>query len=285
MPDETACLGFCFFDHQLFYAVRSSDEKMQLRHIGAVDFNFNIVEALAANKDGRMKSVRAGVNELTDRFDVNKLNILLPPVLECWATLPKRVHDDAREREAYINILMNGIPRKHIHPSWFALSNQDYRLLRLRADQTLEGIRTLADGIGKVDFLSTFEVGQQWIEHAHPGGSLLTISSFHQCLSVSSFILGKLRGVTYLTFDDINDLPYLWLQKARDLSWMQGLHENIQVCGHAADDIIKILHSYLDDAGVITKMDSLEKMQVSADEQTYGFDLAKAYPAVMLALT
>jgi hypothetical protein len=65
---------------------------------------------------------------------------------------------------------------------------------------------------------------------------------------------------------------------------MSGLHEMICVSGCRADQVIEILRPSLDKAGAIRKMDSLEKIGVKADEQTYGFDLARAYPAVMMAL-
>jgi hypothetical protein len=284
MPEDNTCLGLCFFNNQLFYAVGSSEDEAYLRHIGAVNFNFNLAQALFSDETEKIEGLRSSVRDLIDRFDVHDLSILLHPRSECWATLPKRVYDDADEREAYINILMNGMKRKHIHSAWHSLSNQNYRLLRLRTDHAMRGLERLTVGMGSIGFSSAFEVGESWIGHARPGGSFLTIGRFNNCISISSYMLGKLRGATYLMFDDLEDLPYLWLRSAEDLTWLQGLHEQIQVYGYQAHSIIEVLQSFWDDEGAVVKMDTLEKMQVRAEETTYGFDLALAYPAIMLAL-
>lgn len=284
MPKNNACLGICFFGNQLFYAISNASLDPRLTRIGAVDFNFDIAEALTANRENHLEGLRGSVSELLKRYDAPHLRLLLYPSMECWATLPKLVYDDAGEREAYINILMDGGERKNTHPAWHTLSNENFKLLQLRSDHSMEGIQALTAGLPQVGYASAFEIGEIWIEHARPGGSFLTVTAFENCLSVSSFILGKLRGATFIEFDEPEDLPYLWLQKARDLAWMQGLHEQIQVYGHRAFRIIDILEPFWDEAATVTKMDTLDKMQVEADENTYGFDLALAYPAIMLAL-
>ncbi|HYW34219.1 MAG TPA: hypothetical protein VE868_02325 [Balneolaceae bacterium] len=284
MPYDNVCLGLCFFDQQLFYAVSAPEQRSYLRRIGAIDFNFNIGEALFSVAEEKIAGIRSSIDDLINRFGIQQLQILVYPHLECWATLPKLVYDNADERESYINILMNGVERKHIRPAWYELSNQNFKLLQLRTDHGMKGLEKLTGGLAEVGFSSAFEMDERWIQHAKPGGSILTICGFSNCIAICSFILGKLRGVTYITFDDAEDLPYLWLQKSQDLPWMQGLHEHIHVCGRRAQKIIEILQPFLDDAGVITKMDSLEKIQVRADERTYGFDLSLAFPAIMLAL-
>lgn len=284
MPEDKACLGLCFFDHQLFYGVSSSENEAYLRHIGAVNFNYNLAQALFSNETAKIEGLRSSVHDLIKRFEVHNVSILLHPRWECWATLPKRVYDDAGEREAYISILMNGMERKNIHPAWQPLSNQNYKLLCLRTAHAMRGLETLTAGMGNIGFSSAFEVGKSWIEHARPGGSFLTIGQFNNCIAVSSYMLGKLRGATYITFDDLEDLPYLWLQSTKDLTWMQGLHEQIQVYGYEVNSIVEVLQSFWDDESAITRMDTLDKIQVHADETTYGFDLALAYPAIMLAL-
>ena len=284
MPHNSDCLGLCFFGDQLFYGVHAAGNGNRVKHIGAVDFNFDVADSLYSNKESNIKGLRSSIRDLKERFDARHLHILLHPDRECWATLPKLVYDNADERQSYINILMNGMARSHIHPSWHSLSNENYKLLQLRSDHMLEGVQELTTGMSDVGFSSAFEIGELWINHAQPGGSFLTVGAFNGCISVGSFILGKLRGATYIEFDDPEDLPYLWLQKAEHLSWMQGLHEQIQVYGLRSHRIIEILKPFWDDAGTITKMDTLEKMQISAEEETYGFDLALAYPAIMLAL-
>ena len=284
MPQSSDCLGLCFFGNQLFYGVNNAEHDTELERIGAIDFNFDVARSLYSNQQQNIEGLRNSVQDLKDQFNARHLHILINPDMECWATLPKLVYDTAEEREAYINILMNGLERKYIHPSWHNLSNENFKLLQLRTDHMLKGIQSLTAGLSDVGFSSAFEIGEMWIRHAHPGGSFLVVGAFKGCISVSSFILGKLRGATYIEFDDPEDLPYLWLQQAKDLPWMQGLHEQIQVFGQQSYRVIEILESFWDDAGTVTKMDTLDKMQVTADEQTYGFNLALAYPAVMLAL-
>src|SRR5699024_9562163 len=128
-----------------------------------------------------------------------------------WTSVPKIVYDDADEREKHISILMSGVNRKSIQPTWYNLSNQDYKFLLLRNESSLQGIKTLAAGTPTADLISDFEIGARWVQHANPGGSFMTICCFNNCISVASFILGKLRGAVFINFDDIEDLPYLWL--------------------------------------------------------------------------
>ncbi len=285
MSEDNRSLGICFFGNQLFYAVCESEKRPFVSRLGAADFNFDIPQALLNFNERHIAGLRETLNDLTGRHGVHHVDLLVHPALECWSTVPRLVYDDAEERRAYINILMNGRPRRHIHPAWFSLSNDNFKLLRLRTDRTLKGINMLTEGLSGTGFSSSFEMGERWIDHTKPGGSFLTISVFGHFISVSSSILGKLRGATYIEFDELHDLPYLWLQRARDLQWMQGLHEQIQVYGYRAHRIIDTLGSFWDEAGAVIKMDTLEDMQVRAEEETYGFDLSLAYPAVLLALS
>lgn len=284
MPGTNACLGLCFFDHQLFYAVRNLKQPAHFARIGAIDFNFNVANIVRSQQSDFIPGLRRTIQDIKNRFEIRHVRLLINPALECWTVLPKLVYDDATEREAHINILMNGRSRKEIHPAWHDLSKDNFKLMRLRTNSTLENPRAITRDFSSVDFVSAFEIGNEWIQHTRPGGSFLMVGCFQNCLSVCSYILGKLRGATFIRFEDPDDLPYLWLQRARELSWMQGLHEQIQIYGHEAYHIIEILQAFWDDAGTVTKMDSLDKMQVTADEDTYGFDLERAYPAVMLGL-
>src|SRR5699024_10974670 len=229
MQNKNVCLGLCFFENQLFYAVSSPKQRTHLDRVGAVDFNFDVAEAIFSNNAHQLQQLRKALDSLKEHYQTKQLRLLSYPTTECWTILPRLVYENAKEREAHINILMRGIERNQVHPTWHRLSNESYKLLQLRTDKSLEGTQALTADFCKVDFLSAVEVGDHWIAHAHPGGSLLTVCCFKGCISVSSFILGKLRGTTYIEFDHPEDLPYLWLQHARELSWMQGLHEQIQV--------------------------------------------------------
>ncbi|HLR77053.1 MAG TPA: hypothetical protein VK106_05290 [Balneolaceae bacterium] len=277
-------LGLCFFNNRLFYAVNDPGKKAHLKHIGAIDFSFNVPHALFKYTGRHTAHLKEAVNRLKERFGFSHLQVLLHPQTECKTVLPKLVYDNAEEREAHINILMNGVKRNKIHTSWHSLSNEKFKLLKLQTDDSLRGPLAITEGQPNVHLLSTFEIGEHWISHARPGGSILTVCCYKNCVAVSSYILGKLRGTTHLPFDEIGDLPYFWLQQSKVYPWMKGLHEQIQVFGYQADKIIDLLQPFWDDAGAITKMDSLEKIDVTADEKTYSFDLASAYPVIMMAL-
>ncbi len=277
-------LGICFFDNRLFFAVGRSQEKAEIDHIGAVDFNFDVASALFEAQQHALANLGNTIRHLKDRFNFTHLNVLLHPRGECRTILPKIVYDNSEEREAHINILMSGVKRKHIHTSWHSLSNEKYWLLKLQTDAAMQGIENFTNGYSNIYLASTFEIGRRWMRHANPGGSFLTVCCYKNCIDISSYILGKLRGTTYITFDHADDLPYLWLQQSNTHTWMKGLHEQIQIFGFKTGKYIEILKPFLDDASSITKPDSLKKMNVTAREKTYGFDLAQAYPAVMLTL-
>ena len=284
MEEHHPNLGLCFFGNQLFYAVNDPAKSNKLARIGCFDFNFDITETLLGNSEQHFRGIKQTVSQLKEEYGIRQLRMLSFPTEECWTAVPKIVYDDSDEREKHINILMSGVERKNIHPTWYNLSNQDYKFLLLRSDGSLEGMRKLSSNAATTDLISDFEIGSRWVQHANPGGSFMTVCCFQNCIAVSSFILGKLRGATYLTYDEIQDLPYLWLQHARELDWMQGLHEKVYVYGDTAFQVIEILQPFWDDAGTITKMDTLDKIQVEADEETYGFNLENAFPAIMLAM-
>lgn len=277
-------LGLCFFENKLFYAVNEQQKSKKLARIGCVDFNFDVANTIISGNSRHFPGIQQTVNRLKQQFDIRHIRILSPPHTECWTILPKLVYDNADEREDHINILMSGIHRSRIHPSWYTLSNQDYKFLLLRDEEKLQGLKKLAPSASTTDFISEFEIGERWINHTNAGGSFMTVCCFKQYISVASFILGKLRGATYLTFDEAEDLPYLWLQQARQHSWMQGLHEKILVYGTQAYHIIDILEPFWDEAGTVQKMDSVETFGIKVDEQTYGFNLEQAFPAVLMAL-
>lgn len=283
MTKEHPNLGLCFFGNQLFYAVNQSDSPHKIVRIGSFDFNIAVADMLF-DSEQHIQGIAQTVHQLKQEYDIHHLRILSFPDRECWTTVPKIAYDNADEREKHINILMSGVNRNQIHPTWYNLSNQDFRFLLLRNESSLQKMQSFASDASTTDLISEFEIGSRWVQHAHPGGSFLTVCCFHNCISVASFILGKLRGATYITFDDMDDLPYLWLQRTKELNWMKGLHEEIYVYGMKAYRLIEILEPFWDDAGTVTKMDTLDKMKVEADEQTYGFNLEQAFPAIMLAL-
>lgn len=277
-------LGLCFFENQLFYAVNDVYDSRKLSRIGSVDFNFDVSYAILSGDEELFPGIKKTISDLKEQFGINHIRMLSFPSKECWTTLPKMVYDNPDERDAHINIIMNGVDRKQIHPTWFTLSNQDFKFLLLRNENALQGLEKLTPNASTTDLVSEFELGDRWVRHCTPGGSFMTVCCFGNCISVSSYILGKLRGATYITFEDPEDLPYLWLQRTQELSWMQGLHEEIHVYGSRAYLIIDILQPFWDEAGRVMKMDTLKKIKVQAEEETYGFNLELAFPAILLSL-
>ncbi|MDZ7772500.1 MAG: hypothetical protein U5K31_07155 [Balneolaceae bacterium] len=284
MADTHPGLGLCFFGNQLFYAVNTPGSSNRLSRIGCVDFNFNVPEALLTGREDHFPGIQQAVEKLKERFGIRHIRILSFPTGECWSIFPKVVYDEADEREAHLKILMSGTDRQRIQPTWYNLSNPDYKLLMLRDTGALGGLPKIAPSASTVDLVSEFEIGQRWISHADPGGSFMTVCCFGECISVSSFILGKLRGTTFIEFDEVDDLPYLWLHHASEQKWMQGLHDHVYVYGQQAHRFIDVLRPFWDDAGSVQKMNSLEAIRIEADERTYGFDLEMAFPAILLSL-
>ena len=284
-------LGVCFLANQLYYAVYNSTPDQNrngapkaIRRIGSIDFSFNVEKAIRFHESDHFPGIRASFQQLKQQFMVNQLRMVIPPIHECWTTLPKLVYDKSDERDAHLAILMKGVDRKNIEPYWFSVSNQDYKFLVVRNKEFLQGYNQIASLFNKSEFLSDFELGQRWEQHSRVRGSYLTVSCYRNVLCVSSFLLGKFRSATYIPFDEMDDLPYLWLQYANNLQWMQGLHETIYVYGWRAYQVIDTLKPFWDDASYVQKMDSLAKIGVSAEEETYGFSLDHAFPALMLAL-
>lgn len=285
MAPPNPSLGLCFFDNQLFYAVSEPGKQGVLARIGSVDFNFDLPGAILRGDQQNFPGIQNTINRLKDKYGIEHIRVLSFPSQECWTTFPKVVYDKPDEREDHINILMQGVDRSQVEPTWYNLSNQKYKFLLLRNRDKLGGLQKLASSASTTDLISDFEIGSRWSRHSNVKGSYLTIGCFHDAIAVSSFVLGKLRGATYLKYEEAEDLPYLWLQSAKQLSWMDGLHEQIYVYGVKAFRIIDILKPFWEDeVAEIIKMDSLEKMKVQAEEKSYGFNLECAFPAIMLAL-
>lgn len=285
MGQQSPGLGICFFGNQLFYAVHTPGNAGKLSHIGCVDFNFDVPDALLTGDSTHFPGIRQAVEQLRESFSVRHVRILSFPDRECWSILPKIVYDNADEREAHLAILMHGKERSDIEPTWHPLSNAQFKLLLLRDRSALGGLAKIAPDVSTVDLISEFEIGSRWIAHADPGGSFLTVCCFRDCISVSSYLLGSLRGTTWIPREDADDLPYLWLHRARELNWMQGIHDHVYVYGFNTHPVIDTLLPFWDESGPVEKMDTVEKIRIEADETTYGFALEKAFPAILLALS
>lgn len=282
MSEHQPYLGICFYGKKLYYAI-SGEENQELKHIGCLDFGFNVEEAVQQMSKEYFPGVYDSIKNLREKFQARHIRILTNPQNECWTTLPKSVYDVPDEREAYLDIIMKGIPRNAIEPVWFPISNTDYKLLSIRNKRTLSGFEKLADHGHSADFCSDFELGNFWVKNSGKKNSFLMLSCYDSLLSVSSFLFGKLRAATYIKFDDVSDLPYFWLQQKNNLSWLSGLHDSILLFGNRSNEIHQHLEPFLDEKTKFISLDSLAKMNVKATEETYGFNLKEAFPAIMLA--
>lgn len=284
MGEATSNLGVCFFADRLFYAVNDPQQSKHLFHIGSFDFNFDVNEAITTLHEEHFPHLQKTIDRLFSEYEIKSFRALTHPGDECWTILPKVVFDNADEREDHLSILMKGVDRKDIEPTWHALSKDEYKFLCLRRRAVMQGFNDLTSKIAVTEFASDFEIAQQWSQFSRPGGSFMMLGCHKNVLTVSSFLLGKFRAATYLEFDQTSDIPYHWLQTAAHSSWMNGLHENIYLFGHHTHETYQSLQSFLDPASEITHLNSLQLIGVEAEEETYGFDLAAAFPAILLSL-
>ncbi|HKJ30388.1 MAG TPA: hypothetical protein VKA34_01115, partial [Balneolales bacterium] len=164
-------LGICFSDKQLYFAINDIETPGRLKRIGCFDFNFNVARAVRTQQPDTFDGIYDLLGRLKDEYEFQQMRILTIPDTECWTTLPKLVYDKSDEREAYLKILMNGVNRQVLEPSWFELSNQDYKFLVVRNKKTLAGYQRLTEYAPSADFCSDFEVGSRWVTHSDARGS------------------------------------------------------------------------------------------------------------------
>lgn len=282
MPEPGPRLGINIDANKLFYAVSNPEQKGSLTRIGSIDFPFDLPSSLAANHPETLPGVSDTICKLTDEYEVQEIRVILPPVFECWSMIPKIVCDDPKECEIHITILTKDSQSFNREPHWFPLSNRDFKLLCLRKNQLPETLASISGENAKTEILSDFEIGSFWMKHQRYHGSFLCLSSYNGLLSISSFLLGKLRAATYIRYEDIHDLPYLWLQYASHLPWIEGLHEQVLLYGDHSEKISDTLRAHLDDSTEVVVMNSLKKMNLKSDEQTYSFPLERAFPAALI---
>ncbi|MFO7847479.1 MAG: hypothetical protein R6V27_13020 [Balneolaceae bacterium] len=284
MTYDGTCLGICYSDSQLYYSAGSPGNPAEAQHIGSFDFNFNVKEAIVNGRTEAFAGIERSISDLKEKFNCTSVRILAPADEECWTVLPRAVYENSDEREAHIRILAHSSPREDLRITWFRMSNMDQRLLLIRKNSAMEGFNRLLGGIHRTEYLSEFEIGSEWQQHTQINGSFLTICCSRNHITISSFLLGKLRGAVILRFDQKNDLPYFWKLYSNIHSWMSGIHEQVYFYGYDARAVRDILTPFWDRSGEYIVMDSLGQMQITAGEETYGFPLEHAFPAILLSL-
>ncbi|MEX0639280.1 MAG: hypothetical protein WD094_02375 [Balneolaceae bacterium] len=285
MSEPAECLGLCFTDDRLFYAVNDPDEQSGLKHIGSIEFSFPVLKALTDPEGEPFTAVSRAVEKLRHNHPVRQARILTPALMECWSTLPRLVYETADEREDHLKLLMQGSSaRQDLEATWFGLSNQEQKLLLLRNRSSFDGIRKLLLPFPETDQVSEFELGREWQSLTGTSGSWMNIHCHEDHLSISSYLLGKLRGATWSRYDSLADLPYLWSFYSRQLQWMNGIHEQVYIYGEAGLEVLEVMEPAFAETGEAILMNSLDRMKVSAEESTYGFRLECAFPAILLSL-
>lgn len=284
MPGAIPQLGICFSDRQLFYALGHASSKEALEHIGSFDFNFDVTKAFRNRESDHFRGICDVLRRLKESHGFDQVKVSTFTEDECWTTVPRLVYEKSDEREAHMSVIMKGIDRKKLEPSWFELSNQEFRFLAIRRSDLTESYQRLGELGVSVDLCSEFEIGSRWLRHTDARGSFIVISCYRGVISVYAYMLGKLRGATYIRFDDFGDLPYLWTYFAQNLKWMEGLYDEVLVYGMETTRVINELSSHWDPTARVRKLNSLDAMKVTAEETTYGFSLESAFPAIMMAL-
>lgn len=284
MAEGGVCLGICYADNQLFYAVNNPEENGSLRHIGCFDFNFDVKNAIVSGDGNSFSGIQSSLNKLKETYSCETVRILSPAVEECWSIFPRAVYESPDEREAHLSLLMSGVDRSNLQSTWYEISNNEYKLLTVRNSDTMQGFQSLLGSFRSAEYVSEFELGSEWQSHTNVNGSFLMVHCQRDYLSVASFILGKLRGGTVIRFENRTDLPYLWSLYSSKHQWMSGIHEQVYVFGQFARETSEILTPFWDDTGEVLLMNTLEQIRAAAPEETYGFRLESAFPAVMLSL-
>ena len=284
MNATTLNLGICFFSDRLYYAVNQPESKATLRKVGCFDFNFDVADAIRFQHIEHYSHIQNIVNELIKEQSVTSLRVLTPLSDECWTMFPKIVYGNADEREDHLSILMKGVSRQDIIPIWHSLSKTRCKFLCIRRKSRVEGLNKLALSVGTNDYSSDFEIASIWSENTKSSASFLMIGCHQHAISITSFVLGKFRAATYIKFNQTEDLPYHWLQTGRHSSWIMGLHDNTYLFGTYTNEIERVLQHFWGNSTRAVTLNSLDEIGVLADEKTYGFDLAEAFPAILLSL-
>jgi hypothetical protein len=280
-PEQGASLGLCLSGNSVYYAVSQGNSRFS--RIGQAEFQFSAAQAVHEDAEAS-DSVRTVLQRLIKDYGCRRVRLVLDPSSEVWASVAQSVYAEPAERDAYLAALGEHIPKNELEPTWFPLSNRDYRLLAIRNRALVRRYEALVQPTVLDDVLSGFEAGIRWSLHSKMKGSFLVLQFVGNRLVVSSLIVGKLRGATHIAFVNDADLPFLWLHHAQYLHWMRGIHDQVIVFGTEASSRFERLRPYIDPTVAAVFIRRPEDMKISVDDLTYGFDVSEAWPAVLAAL-
>ncbi len=277
-------LGLTFAGRDLLYAVSAGGHVTSLHHIGRIVLNVDATQALGQPGSDALRVVAASVRELVSTHSIRRIRLIVPADMEAWATVSKLAYDQPDEREAILKLLFHGTERSELVPTWHDLSNRDLRLMAVRTRSLLTGYREIGELASEYDLCSEFEAGLQWMSAQTSPGGVLMIGCHERLITVTSFMLGHLRAATWFRYEDPADLRYLWPHTAISAPWMTGVHDRVLLFGAEAWQFADLLRGFHDPTLPFERLDTLKSIGVSAEEQTYGFGLDEAFPAIMMAV-
>lgn len=278
-------LGVCFNAEHFYFAIHDGQgESNSISRIGQLSFPSSVARAIRNGDPEICNGIRAFAKRTAQTYGITTVNIVTMPDLECWATVPKLAFDDPAEREAHVALLMHGVERSHVEVNWFEPSNTDYRMLLMRRQPINAAFRDVFSAIPNSELISDFELGYTWSALKAASGSFLLIRCLKGVISLSSFILGKLRGAVHISFEHYDDLPYWWTFYASKIKWIQGVHDQLVIYGENAELVAQELGDLWEPDQKINTLETVSDMRITVAEETYGFPLHQAFPAVMAAL-
>ncbi|MCC5933017.1 MAG: hypothetical protein JJU35_02150 [Balneolales bacterium] len=284
MSEPAHVLGISFSGNALYYALRPKNETSYLSYIGKADFSFSVLDAFRNADEQLCTHIHRAISKITAGLNAETIRIVSFPQFECWTSLPKLAYDVPAEREAHLKLLAFGLERRNIETTWFETSIQDFRFLCIRDLTMVKMLNACTASFFSTEYCSDFEVGMEWMKLTGNSGSFLALGCGHESLSVSSFVLGKLRAATSIRQTRPENLVYAWRQNEASLSWMNGYHDEILLYGPNADLVRNHLAPVLETGAKIRSISSLDDIGVQAAEQTYSFPLQHAFPAIMMAV-
>lgn len=278
-------LGLSFSGHHLYFAVRSKEnEQHHLDRIGQVALSKPVGRALIRGDKEIVASIKSFVGRLKKQYEIPEVTLVTLPHTECWSVVPKITMDQPEERDAALAIMMPGLKPSQVELNWHTLSHPDLRLLSVRNLNIANLYSAVLEGFSRQNLVSDFELGDYWATHTMSKSSYLLIRCLKGVLSVSSYILGKLRGAFFMHFEEYDDLPYWWKYYSRNVSWLEGLHDVIYVFGEESGTVLDELQAYWDPYQTINRLQDVNDFQLNLEEETYGFSLDLSFPAVMAAV-
>lgn len=277
-------LGLCFNGRFIYYALSDPGQPGYLQHVGSAELHSDAAYSIRQDDNVFFETAKALIGTIKKKYNPERVRVLTAPTNECWAAIPKAVYKERTELNSFVEVLLPETERSELELNAHPMSSRDQMMLCIRKNKITERYHTLTTIAAKHEMLADFQVGHEWNRLSGINGSYLVLGCYPTVLTVSSYLLGKLRATTFFSFKDIRNVPYFWRQASRHLRWINGYHEQIYIYGHRTKTVREQLSTLWDKHADIVLMNSLYKMQASAPEETYGFDLAEAFPAILLAL-